>query len=181
MEQPIGPVVSQDGPAIMPTGSTLYGQHVGLVPLSPSHAASSFRHLAGLDNIRRWTYMLSGPYSTLEEWQLAVDAWSKSKDPLCYAVLSKPSDNDGEKKEEVVGLLSFMNIVPDHRRIEIGSVNLGAVLQRTRAATEAFYLIMKHAFEDLGYLRVEWKANHLNGPSLAAAERLGFVFEGIFR
>jgi RimJ/RimL family protein N-acetyltransferase len=178
MSQPIGPLVSQQGPAARPPGSTLHGQHITLTPLQPSHAPSSFPHLAGPENVDRWTYMLSGPYPTLPEWQSAITSWSGvEKDPLFYAALLK--SDKGE--EEAVGLLSYMNIVPDHRRVEIGSINLGAVLQRTRASTEAFYLFIKHAFEELGYLRVEWKANHLNAPSLAAAERLGFVFEGIFR
>ncbi len=75
----------------------------------------------------------------------------------------------------------YLNIVPGHLRVEIGSIILGERLARTRAATEAFFLMIKHAFEDLGYHRVEWKANHLNKPSCSAAARLGFVFEGIFR
>jgi RimJ/RimL family protein N-acetyltransferase len=124
--------------------------------------------------------MFGGPYPTLESWQAAVDAWSKTTDPLCYAVVL-PSGEGGKGGETVVGLMSFMNIVPDHRRLEIGSIIFGDALKRTRAATEAFYLTMRHAFDDLGYARFEWKANHLNAPSLAAADRLGFTFEGTFR
>jgi RimJ/RimL family protein N-acetyltransferase len=74
-----------------------------------------------------------------------------------------------------------MNIVPSHRTIEIGHVLFSPVLQRTTAATESIYLLMKHCFEDLNYRRVEWKANDLNEPSKRAALRLGFVFEGVFR
>jgi RimJ/RimL family protein N-acetyltransferase len=74
-----------------------------------------------------------------------------------------------------------LNIVPSHRSIEIGNVLFGPLLQRSTAATEACYILMKHCFEDLNYLRVEWKANNFNEPSKRAALRLGFVFEGIFR
>jgi RimJ/RimL family protein N-acetyltransferase len=77
--------------------------------------------------------------------------------------------------------MAILNIVPEHRRLEIGWVILGAALQRTRPATEAFYLLLRRAFDELGYQRVEWKANALNAASLAAAERLGFTSEGTFR
>lgn len=78
-------------------------------------------------------------------------------------------------------MMTYLNIVPGQRRVEIGSIILGEKLKQTKAATEAFFLLIAHAFEELGYLRVEWKANNLNKPSLSAAERLGFVFEGVFR
>jgi RimJ/RimL family protein N-acetyltransferase len=122
--------------------------------------------------------MFRGPYTNHEDWKKTVEGFSKTEDPFFYTVLSGPRD---DPNSEPVGQMSYLNIVPGHRRIEIGNIIFGAQLKQTRAATEAFYLIIKHAFEDLGYLRVEWKANHLNKPSLAAAERLGFVSEGTFR
>jgi len=84
-------------------------------------------------------------------------------------------------KGRAVGIICFMNIVPNHRSIEIGHVLFATSLQRTTAATEAIYLLMKHAFEDLKYLRVEWKTNSFNAASRRAALRLGFVGEGTFR
>jgi RimJ/RimL family protein N-acetyltransferase len=80
-----------------------------------------------------------------------------------------------------MGIVCLMNIVPSNRCFEIGHVVFSPLLQRTTAATEAIYLLMKHCFEDLNYRRVEWKANNLNEPSKRAAVRLGFVPEGIFR
>jgi RimJ/RimL family protein N-acetyltransferase len=74
-----------------------------------------------------------------------------------------------------------MRIEPTQRVIEVGSIIYSSALQRTRAATEAMYLLARHVFEDLGYRRYEWKCNALNAPSRRAAERLGFTFEGIFR
>ncbi|CAG9940374.1 unnamed protein product [Clonostachys rosea f. rosea IK726] len=178
MDALLGPPVSTD-PAAVPPRTPLHGRYTSLVPLEPSHAPASFKHLAGEGNAQPWTFMFGGPYNTEAEWQTAVDGWCKASDPLCYAVLAKPTPDAGSP--EPVGLMSFMNIVPTHRRLEIGSIIFGQALRKTRMATEAFYLTMKHAFDDLGYSRFEWKANHLNKPSLAAAERLGFVFEGIFR
>jgi RimJ/RimL family protein N-acetyltransferase len=65
--------------------------------------------------------------------------------------------------------------------VEIGHIWFGAGLARTTAATEAIYLLASHAFDTLGYRRLEWKCNALNDASRRAAERFGFTFEGVFR
>jgi RimJ/RimL family protein N-acetyltransferase len=74
-----------------------------------------------------------------------------------------------------------LRITPAHRVIEVGSILYTPGLQRTAGATEAMYLMARHAFEDLGNRRYEWKCDALNAPSRRAALRLGFQFEGIFR
>jgi RimJ/RimL family protein N-acetyltransferase len=79
------------------------------------------------------------------------------------------------------GWASFMRIKPAHGVIEVGNVLFSPSLQRTRAATEAMYLMAEHVFDTLGYRRHEWKCDALNAPSRRAALRLGFSFEGIFR
>ena len=79
-----------------------------------------------------------------------------------------------------VGVASYLRIDPGAGSIEVGHIHYSPLLQRTVAATEAMYLMMKRAFE-LGYRRYEWKCNALNAPSRAAAMRLGFSYEGIFR
>ena len=83
--------------------------------------------------------------------------------------------------EDYVGLISFLNIVPSNRSIEIGGVIFSKHLQRSTAATEVIYLTMKYCFEELGYLRLEWKCNAFNEPSKAAALRFGFKYEGKLR
>jgi RimJ/RimL family protein N-acetyltransferase len=80
-----------------------------------------------------------------------------------------------------VGYASYLRIEPSHRVIEVGNILYTPRLQRTRGATEAMFLMARHAFEDLRYRRYEWKCNALNEPSRRAALRLGFRFEGIFR
>lgn len=179
MSLPVGPVVSPRE-AEQPPHNPLHGQTTSLVPLEPSHAASLFKHLGGPENFPRWTYMLTGGFATLADCEEAITEWSQdtSSDRRYYTVLSGPASDPAS---EPVGMMCYLAIVPSHRRIEIGSVILSSLLQQTRQATEAFYLLIRHAFEDLGYLRVEWKANNLNKPSLKAAERLGFTFEGVFR
>jgi RimJ/RimL family protein N-acetyltransferase len=78
-------------------------------------------------------------------------------------------------------MASFMRMVPEHGVIEIGHIWFAPEIQRTRQATEAIFLLARHAFDDLGYRRLEWKCDSLNGPSRRAAERFGFTYEGVFR
>jgi RimJ/RimL family protein N-acetyltransferase len=80
-----------------------------------------------------------------------------------------------------LGIASYLRITPEFGVIEIGHIWFGRPLQRTTAATEAIYLLARHAFDELGYRRLEWKCNALNAASRRAAERFGFTFEGIFR
>lgn len=177
MEPPVGPLVDTT-PATAPAREPLHGRYVSLVPLEPKHSTSLFKHLGGAEVGHRWAYMFDGPFLEQEVFDAAVERWRKPTDPLCFTVLTGPAS---EASSEPVGLMSYMNIIKDHKRIEIGSIIFGEQLGQTRQATEAFYLLIQHAFDNLGYLRVEWKANNLNKPSLSAAARLGFVPEGVFR
>jgi RimJ/RimL family protein N-acetyltransferase len=79
------------------------------------------------------------------------------------------------------GWLSLMDIQPKNAAIELGGIWFAPVMQRTRASTEAMFLPLKLAADDLGYRRLVWKCNALNAPSKRAAERLGFTFEGTHR
>jgi len=94
-------------------------------------------------------------------------------DPLFFAVVDAANG-------AAVGVASYLRIEPLFGSIEVGHLRFSARLQRRPAATEAMYLMMRRAF-DLGYRRYEWKCDALNGPSRAAAQRLGLSFEGIFR
>lgn len=80
-----------------------------------------------------------------------------------------------------VGIFALMRVDVPNGAVEIGHVLFSPVLQRTRTSTEAVYLLIREAFDSLGYRRVEWKADNLNEPSKRAATRFGFTFEGIFR
>ncbi|KAL0932798.1 GNAT family [Colletotrichum truncatum] len=178
MEQSIGPEVLSDRPAIVPVRNTLEGRYTALIPTQPEDAKPLYKHLGGEENAHLWTYLFQEPFLEYGKFEAHIANCSTSKDPLFFTVMSGPiSDSTAEP----LGFMTLMSIVPEHRRIEIGSICFGEKLKRTRQATETFYLLMKEAFDNLGYHRVEWKANNLNKPSLAAAERLGFVFEGIFR
>lgn len=94
-------------------------------------------------------------------------------DPMPFAIRDRRVDR-------VVGLAAYLRITPAAGSIEVGHVIYSPPLQRATVATEAMYLLMKRAFE-LGYRRYEWKCDAFNAKSRAAAQRLGFSFEGIFR
>ncbi|HET7772147.1 MAG TPA: GNAT family protein [Chloroflexota bacterium] len=123
---------------------------------------------------RMWTYLSVGPFARLEEYRAWVESVMPSEDPLFHAIVDVESG-------KAVGICGYLRIDPGNGVIEVGHLQYSPRLQQTRAATEAMYLMMRRAFEELGYRRYEWKCDSLNGPSRAAAERLGFRFEGIFR
>ena len=103
-----------------------------------------------------------------------LQAAQERDDPLFFTLVGLP----GERPE---GVASYLRITPEHGVIEIGNIWFGTPLQRTPAATEAIFLLFRHAFDELGYRRVEWKCNALNKRSRQAAQRFGFRFEGLFR
>jgi RimJ/RimL family protein N-acetyltransferase len=168
--QPIGfPVPNWTSPKFPPR-QPLVGRYCRLEPLDALvHAAPLYEAYAGNDS--GWTYLAYGPFPTLEGYREWVEAVHADSDPLFFAVL-----DDGKP----VGVASYMRITPSAGSIEVGHLNFSPRLQRSKAATEAMYLMMKAAF-GLGYRRYEWKCDALNAPSRAAAERLGFAYEGTFR
>ncbi|KAL7793691.1 acyl-CoA N-acyltransferase [Trichoderma ceciliae] len=178
MDTSLGPLVLSAEPALLPPRTPLHGRYTSVVPLRSEHWRSIYRHLGGEENAWRWKYMPIEGLPNEKECEATIKAWSTSEDSVYYAVLSGPAS---DAASEPAGILSYLSIVPNHRRIEIGWVILGDALKHSREATEAFFLFMRHSFLDLGYVRVEWKANKLNAPSLAAAGRLGFTCEGVFR
>lgn len=185
--EPEGPFVSSV-PAVSPsTDNVLRGKHVTLIPLNESHAAELYRNIGGVENAHLCKYLGGGPYTDFESFATFTKFLASQTAFFPYAISSKsPSEqpasgSSAEHTGSLTGIICFLNIVPSNRSIEIGHVLFGPMLQRTTGATEACYLLMKHCFEDMHYLRVEWKANNFNEPSKRAALRLGFMFEGIFR
>jgi RimJ/RimL family protein N-acetyltransferase len=158
-------------PVERPARAPLRGTHVLLRPVSPDDAEAL--HSAGSDPAI-WTYMPDGPYESAADLREMLEWAEASEDPLFFTVAGLPG-------ETPLGIASYLRIEPQHGAIEIGHIWFGSPLQRTTAATEAVYLLARHAFDDLGYRRLEWKCNALNAASRSAAERFGFTFEGVFR
>lgn len=159
----------------------LTGNKVELTPLTLDHAPGLFANLCGHQNDHIYTWLPFDPFADLESFIKHLKFLIES--PLLYAftVLLAESSGSSVKSKDPVGINCFLNISPDNRSIEIGHVVFGPKLARTIAATEVNYLMLKCAFEQLHYQRVEWKTNNFNGASKSAALRLGFSYEGLFR
>jgi RimJ/RimL family protein N-acetyltransferase len=136
------------------------------------HAAALFEDTRGHDGL--WRYLFDGPFETCEALAVSLEQKAALSDPLYFAIVDRISGR-------AAGHAAYLRIDRANRVIEVGGILYAPRLQRTAAATEAMYLMARHAFEDLGFRRYEWKCNALNLPSRAAAARLGFTFEGIFR
>lgn len=155
-----------------PSGAVLEGRYSRLEPLSAeAHVADLFRANSASDAI--WDYLPYGPFHAQSAYHKWVREMAASDDPCFYAIRNAQSGR-------FEGVASYLRIKPEAGSIEVGHINLSPALQRTRAATEAMYLMMNWAF-DAGYRRYEWKCDALNRPSRAAAQRLGLSFEGVFR
>ena len=172
--QPIGPALPGWQPPARPAQRRLKGRFCGVEPLDVAqHARALFDANSQDREHRMWTYLGYGPFADFDEYERWLTERARSTDPLFQAFVDRKSGN-------AVGLGTFMRIDPPAGSIEVGHIAMSPVLQRSPAATEAMYLMMRHAFE-LGYRRYEWKCDALNANSRRAAERLGFVFEGVFR
>lgn len=151
----------------------LAGRHVRLEPLAQTHHAALCA--VGLD-AEIWEFF---PYraTTPEEMaayiQSALDAQAAGS-ALPFATVHIPSG-------QVIGSTRYMNIDPTHRRVEIGSTWIAGPWRRTAVNTEAKYLMLRHAFETLGCIRVELKTDSLNQRSRNAIRRIGATEEGTLR
>jgi RimJ/RimL family protein N-acetyltransferase len=172
---PIGsPVPPTELRAPSPTSFT--GSHVHLRPVDPTADADPlFACSHGSPHHDAiWTYLAYGPFPDAGTMQGWLFERAGSHDPMWFTVIDRSS-------ETPVGLVSFLNIVPDMRRLELGHIWYGLAAQRTKINTETIYLMLRETFDGLNYRRAEWKCDALNARSRAAALRLGFRYEGIFR
>jgi RimJ/RimL family protein N-acetyltransferase len=121
-----------------------------------------------------WTYLAVGPFRSLAEYREHLTRMAASADPRHHAVVDLATG-------KAIGTLALMRVDAANGVIEVGHVTYSRRLKKTRVATEAMFLLLKHVFDELGYRRFEWKCDSLNAPSRGAALRYGFSFEGIFR
>jgi RimJ/RimL family protein N-acetyltransferase len=164
-------------PAQRPPLTAMQGRFAILEPLDADrHAADLFEANADDHEGRNFTYYAYGPFATLDDYRAWVLSVTLGGDPnrLFHAVIDKPTGR-------AIGVGCYANITPAMGVIEIAALVFSPRLQRKPAATEAHYLWMRRAFDELGYRRYEWKCDSCNMPSRAAAARLGFTYEGLFR
>jgi RimJ/RimL family protein N-acetyltransferase len=159
-------------PPPVPAGEPLTGRYARLVKLSAdAHAPELFAASKGYDHV--WDYLPYGPFATLSAYRAWIEDTVAVPGHLFYAIQNLET-------AAWEGVASFLRIDPKNGSIEVGHINYSPALQKTRAGTEAMFLMMKWAFEH-GYRRYEWKCNALNLASRRAAQRLGFSHEGVFR
>ena len=160
--------------ARIPARCPIRGQYVELVPQDAAlHAGDLFN--AGHDSgqaLKIWDYLAYGPWASVADYGNTMRAQSANFETIFYAI--RPLDS-----ETFEGQSSYLDISPLMGVIEIGHIWFGTRLMQTRAATEALYLMIRHAMDDLGYRRMHWRCNSLNEKSRQAARRLGFRFEGV--
>jgi len=172
--QPVGFAVHDWRVPDPPSRQPMVGRTCRLEVLDPERHARDLYEANTQDRDNRiWLYLGYGPFESLDGYRNWVDGVSGASDPLFHAVIDTATD-------KAVGVASYLRITPASGTIEVGHINYSPHLQRTPAATEAMYLMMKRAFEG-GYRRYEWKCDALNARSRAAARRLGLSYEGVFR
>ena len=161
--------------AKFPSKKRLIGKYCYLEPVNvKKHSKDLFKNFSkdkkGID----WAYMPQGPFKN----EISLKKYLKEKNltgnPFFYVIYSK-------RLKTFCGLASYLRVKPQVGTIEVGYITYAKNLQRTVEATEAMFLMMKNAFDKLGYRRYEWKCDNLNERSKKSAIRLGFKFEGIFR
>jgi len=153
---------------------TLEGAFVRLEPLEVRHAADLFA--AGAEETI-WTWLTRGPFADLAD----VEAWIRQAqeardrgEQLPFAIVHRESGR-------AIGSTRYLDIQRENGNLEIGWTWLGAAHQRTAVNTECKWLLLRHAFESLGAVRVQLKTDLRNERSQRAIERLGAVREGVLR
>ncbi|TDD38807.1 GNAT family N-acetyltransferase [Saccharopolyspora elongata] len=182
LSQPVGQPVPGWTPRPVPTTPVLKGRYCQLERLDPHRHAEELFDADQLDTRgESWTYLPYGPFTTLTDYRQWGQQVHGDDDPIFYAIIATDQQDLADGHPRAVGVLSFLRIQPEIGVIEIGHVHYSPLLQRRRAATEAQYLLASHVFDELGYRRLEWKCDALNAASRAAAQRLGYSYEGTFR
>ena len=175
MNNPTGFDLPDWTPRSAPPNTELTGQYCSLVPLDvQQHGAALYRTMCEPDGDHNWIYLPYGPFKSSDDFIAWLEGMEGVNDPFFHTIINQATG-------EAAGLASFLRIDPAIGVIEVGHIHYGNGIQRTPAATEAMYLMMRRVFDELGYRRYEWKCDALNARSRRAAERLGFSFEGVFR
>jgi len=173
--QLIGPVVENWTARSLPPRTPLIGRTCRVEPVDVGgHSEDLFAAYSAAPDDRDWTYLPSERPTSKAAFATYLAGMAAASDPLHYAVIESGSG-------KAVGTAAHMRIDPGNGAIEVGFIRWSPLMQRHVSGTEAIYLLMKRAFDELGYRRYEWKCDNLNERSRAAALRYGFRFEGVFR
>jgi RimJ/RimL family protein N-acetyltransferase len=174
-KRPVGFPVPGWTPRQRPPSTAMEGRTCRVEPLDADrHARDLYQANSADAEGLNWTYLSAGPFGNFDAYLDWMNSSCFHDDPMFHAIIDLSSG-------KAVGVASFMRIDPNNGAIEVGNINYSPALQHTPAGTEAMYLMMKRAFDELGYRRYEWKCDNLNDASKRAATRYGFTYEGLFR
>lgn len=158
-----------------PERITLEGRYTRIEPLDAARHGDDLLASARAPGAEdRFRYLFEDAPADRAAFSPWLEKAASSADPLFFATIDK-------RTGRAEGRQALMRIDNVHGVIEIGSILWGPAIARSRVTTETLYLFASYVFDTLGYRRFEWKCNNLNEPSKRAAERFGFVYEGIFR
>ena len=145
----------------------LIGQFITLTPLNPDQDIHNLYDIShGNDDKHAiWTYLSYGPFAGKTDMHTWLTQQATKTDPLFFTVKNTETG-------ACLGMVSFLNNMPAHRRLEVGHIWYGLTAQRTKTNTEAIYLMLTHIFDHLHYRRAEWKCDALNARSRNKVKRL---------
>jgi RimJ/RimL family protein N-acetyltransferase len=169
-----GPLSLGNHPA--PAARLFKGRFISLTPLNAAADAAGLfaaSHDGGVGE-SIWRFMTVGPFADAESMSMWLYGRTAIPDMISYTVRDAMCGG-------IIGAISLMSIRAEHGVAELGAIWFAPAAQRTKANTEANYLLLQYCFETLCYRRMEWKCDADNARSRAAAERLGYSFEGVFR
>jgi RimJ/RimL family protein N-acetyltransferase len=173
--QPIGRDVAGWSGVRLPSRVPMEGKYCRIEALDTDrHAKQLFEAYCEDVNGGLWTYMPHGPFDSEPGFREWMEPACESRDPLFYALIEQSTGR-------AAGVASYLRITPQHGVIEVGNIAFAPRIQKSAIATEAMFLMMQRAFNELGYRRYEWKCDSLNAPSRRAAQRLGFSYDGLFK
>lgn len=171
--QPIGESVPNWENRELPSNMRYIGNYTVVTRLTAEYTEELYKvYIESAPS--NWTYLFDVPPTDYATFEKDLQSKIESETLIFYVILQK-------EKNEPLGIFSLMRIDQVHGVIEVGNVNFSNKLQGTRMSTEAHYLLASYVFDELRYRRYEWKCDSLNAPSIKAAKRLGFEYEGTFR
>ncbi|MFN0075568.1 MAG: GNAT family N-acetyltransferase [Prosthecobacter sp.] len=168
--------MSHESPRLHPSPQTFTGQFITLTPLDVVRDVAELFAISHADDEARqlWRHMPRGPFADVAEQVTFLREWTARNDVIAFTVRDAHT-------QCCLGSISLMSIRAEHGVAELGNIWYAPAAQRTKANTEACFMLLRHCFENLRYRRMEWKCDTRNERSRRAALRLGFTFEGIFR
>lgn len=172
--QPIGDKLEDFRAPNLPNVTLIEGRYCRLEKLKPKHSEGLYAHFGTVEDLPNWTYLPDEQPQDIEAFKVYLNRKVESKGPYFFAIVDSQT-------EQAMGMVALLRIDQSNGSIEVGHIHYANILKRTRIATEVQFLLANYIFETLGYRRYEWKCDAHNEPSIKAAKRLGFKYEGIFR